>query len=276
MVMNASSSGKSQLKAKVVMVRRVVVNADDFGFDGRLNRAILDSFSFGLCSSTTIMTNMPGFEEACEMVHEQALLHHVGVHLVLTLGSPLTDAIRSCRRFCDSDGQFRLARERRFIWLGRTEREAVAGELLAQIQRCRDHGISPTHVDSHHHVHEEPGLLPLVIAACKAARIPVMRLAKNCGFAGSRIKRLYRHYVNRRVRLSGLAGTVLFGNLADWKQVSQVGTNAESMEIMVHPNYAGDVLVDTTLGLTCSLSQEMSALGLISRGESFSGAKYGI
>ena len=48
----------------------LIINADDFGYDSDVNHAILTSFSKGFCSSTSIIPNMPGFEEACQLCHE--------------------------------------------------------------------------------------------------------------------------------------------------------------------------------------------------------------
>ena len=42
----------------------VIVNAYDFGQSAVVNRVIMACFRQGLISSTTIMANMPGFDEA--------------------------------------------------------------------------------------------------------------------------------------------------------------------------------------------------------------------
>src|SRR4051812_23191276 len=78
----------------------MIINADDFGYSSSVNAAILKAFEEGLVSSTTVMANMPAFEEACAAAHERKLLGHVGAHLVLTEGETLTEPIRRCRRFC--------------------------------------------------------------------------------------------------------------------------------------------------------------------------------
>ena len=61
----------------------LIINADDFGKNRDVNQAVVECFERGLCSSTTIMPNMPGFEEACRLVHEKGLVSHVGIHAVL-------------------------------------------------------------------------------------------------------------------------------------------------------------------------------------------------
>ena len=87
----------------------MIVNADDFGLSPRVNEAIVRAFDEGLISSTTVMANMPAFAEASAIARDRGLLDHVGAHLVLTEGEPLTDTMRHCRRFCDADGRFTLS-----------------------------------------------------------------------------------------------------------------------------------------------------------------------
>ena len=69
--------------------RKIIVNADDFGMSAEANRAIVEAFENNVISSTTLMTNMPGFEEACELAHRRRLLGKIGLHLNLTSGYPL-------------------------------------------------------------------------------------------------------------------------------------------------------------------------------------------
>ena len=44
-------------------LRKIIVNADDFGMRAEVNQAIVDAFEQRLISSTTLMANMPGFGE---------------------------------------------------------------------------------------------------------------------------------------------------------------------------------------------------------------------
>jgi len=79
--------------------RKIIVNADDFGMSAETNRAIVEAFENSVISSTTLMANMPGFEEACELAHRHRLLGKIGLHLNLTSGYPLSAPIRRCPGF---------------------------------------------------------------------------------------------------------------------------------------------------------------------------------
>ena len=55
------------------MKNKIIINADDFGLNSSVNKAIVESFNNGLINSTTLMANMPGFEEAVEMAHKSKI-----------------------------------------------------------------------------------------------------------------------------------------------------------------------------------------------------------
>ena len=57
------------------------MNADDFGMSAEVNRAMVEAFHKGAISSATLITNMPGFAEACELAHRHRLLGKIGLHL---------------------------------------------------------------------------------------------------------------------------------------------------------------------------------------------------
>ncbi|MGB6990486.1 MAG: ChbG/HpnK family deacetylase, partial [Candidatus Sulfotelmatobacter sp.] len=45
-------------------MRRLIVNADDFGFTAGINRAIVEAHTRGIVTSSTLMANGRAFEEA--------------------------------------------------------------------------------------------------------------------------------------------------------------------------------------------------------------------
>ena len=217
----------------------MIVNADDFGLDHSTNQGIALAFERGLISSTTVMPNQAGFDEAVELARDRRLEQHVGVHLVLTSGTPLTEPIRRISRFCDADGSFRvwLAEARAWRIAGR-EREAVLRELHAQVDRVRAAGLPVTHLDSHHHVHNEWGVAGCVIAVARAAGIARVRIARNCGAGIGVGSSAYKRLLNARLRRRKLAATGWFGEARDWLHLQAGGAHASSLddfEVMTHP-----------------------------------------
>ena len=217
----------------------LIINADDFGLNHAVNLGIVRAFEQRLCSSCTIMPNMPGFGEAAELVRAYGLGNQVGLHLTLTEGVPVTDGIRAFHRFCDEEGRFRLSRKERVIRLSDAERKALQEEVGGQIVRCRRHGIALTHVDSHSHAHEEWAIASVVIEMAREMKIPYVRLCKNFGPGMSPSKQLYRHIVNARFRKAHLAATRYFGLPQDYALFYQRSRRMKgkdtSWEIMVHP-----------------------------------------
>jgi hypothetical protein len=217
----------------------LILNADDFGLSPHVNSAVLEAFERRLITSATVMPTAPAFDAACAIVREKGLERHVGAHLVLTSGSPLTEPLKHCQRFCDTDGTFHAHRSRgRILHLSRAERRAVSAELEAQIAACRARGVPVTHLDSHHHVHTELGLGPLVVALARRLRVPYVRLARNTSHAVSPPTRLNRTVFNARLRRHGLAATRFMGDVDDYVDFRDSGASAAALadfEVMVHP-----------------------------------------
>jgi chitin disaccharide deacetylase len=63
-------------------VRRLIVNADDFGLTAGVNRAILECHKRGVVTSTTLMANAAAFSEAVQDAQSAPELG-VGCHVVL-------------------------------------------------------------------------------------------------------------------------------------------------------------------------------------------------
>ena len=157
------------------MDRRIIINADDFGLCDGVNKAVAQAHSDGVLTSATIMVNMPAAGKAVEIAKKLPTLG-VGVHLNLTEGRPISKD--TCiDRLLDADGQF--AKSPIMLSLlslvGHKIREAIRTELSAQIQWVIDHGLKPTHLDSHKHIHAFPALFSVVCQLAGRFGIPAIR-----------------------------------------------------------------------------------------------------
>lgn len=158
---------------------KVIINADDFGWSSAVNEAVLDAAENGVLTSTTIMANMPGFEEAVKGALSIPKLG-VGVHLNLLRGSPLCEPSR-IPSIVGKDGRFRKANFG--LWLrfstGRIDPDHLEQELTAQVKRTIDAGIKPTHLDSEKHMHLLfPVLWEIVCRIAKRFDIHRVRVAR--------------------------------------------------------------------------------------------------
>jgi predicted glycoside hydrolase/deacetylase ChbG (UPF0249 family) len=254
---------------------RLIVNADDFGRSRPINAAVAECFERGLCSSATVMPNMPATDDAFQLVHDRKLAGFIGLHFVLDGARPLTAEIRKLTRFCDADGRLAFSRDRATFRLETSERAALAGELRAQIVRCRRAGIALTHLDSHHHVHTEWAVSRVVLRVAREERIPRVRLARNIGPGIRPAKRFYKQAFNWVLRRRGFARTDSFGSVSDVLYLLRRGRSlaGRRVEVMTHPHYdAGGRLVDQPD--RSLLEPAVRSLPGVERAESFAGRRY--
>ena len=222
----------------------IIINADDYGLDIKTNDAIIESFYKGYISSTTLMANMAGFDDACEKARMNATENSIGIHLNLTSGHPLTEQIKSNARFCDANGNL-FRNHKTIFYLSKMDKLDVYAEYSAQIQKVISSGIIPTHLDSHHHFHTEPALISLVCHLAKSYHIKSVRLSRNCGDGISKTKNMYKTIANKYIKNNGLSLMDYFGSVEDVCQLNQ--RHPHNIEIMVHPIYLDDgTLIDAT------------------------------
>jgi hopanoid biosynthesis associated protein HpnK len=157
-------------------VRRLIINADDFGLTAGVNRAIVEAHEKGVVSSATLMANGPAFAQAVSLAQSTPRLG-VGCHVVLVDGAPLlpqTQVHSLLDRSGNSigDPRFRegISKFGALAMLGRLAADEIEAEATAQIRKLQASGIPVTHLDSHKHTH----LFPLVLR-------PLLRAAKSCG-----------------------------------------------------------------------------------------------
>ena len=139
--------------------------------------------------------------------------------------------MRRCRRFCDEEGRFTFWRaDDRAVWLSSDERRAVAGELRAQVARCRESRLRVTDVDTHHNVHNQPGIAPLVFDAARELGVPAVRVLENTTVDTSLRNRLSVRYFNARLGRAGLARTRYFGTVSAHRALAARGAGPGELD----------------------------------------------
>ena len=128
-------------------MNRRIINADDFGMDEGVERAIVELHQAGIVSSTSCMTNMPAWPQAAAYLRQHPELG-AGVHLVMNAGRPVLPA-EQVPALLDAGGRFlddgRILRSLR---PGTTAQ--LRAEFRAQIERfLADVGRRPDHLDNH-------------------------------------------------------------------------------------------------------------------------------
>lgn len=186
-------------------MRRLIINADDFGLTAGVNRAIVEAHQRGVVTSATLMANGRAFAEAVGQARSAPGLS-VGCHVVLVDGEALLppQQVRSLlapggadRHFRRSLGEFAAAALR-----GKLEAAEVEAEAAAQLRKLQAAGVTPTHLDTHKHAHMFAGVLR-----------PLLRAARACGVGAVR---------NPFAPLQPLAFAHLLRRPRLWKRYSQV------------------------------------------------------
>lgn len=217
---------------------RIIVNSDDFGLSVAVNEAILNSINAGMLTDTTMLVNKEGFDDAVQKIASHQVFHDkIGLHINLTDGKPLTDGIKKCARFCNADGMYIYTRSTPVWSLLPNEKKAIYTEVKAQIERCKTNNIKLTHIDSHHHVHTEWGILNVCLHASREAGINKVRLSRNIGGGISKVKQLYKSAFNFYIKnIAGFKTTQYFGDVDDMEINRPLPPNA-ILELMVHAMY---------------------------------------
>ena len=155
-------------------MKRLIVNADDFGLTESVNQGIIKGFEEGVITSTTLMASAPAFDSAVDLAKSHPKLG-LGVHLTLTQLHPVS-AAESIASLLGSDGVFyTLPAFARRISTGRLSSQELKTELTAQLEKVCDTGLRPDHLDCHQHVHIFPDVFHCLVDLAKTFHIPAVR-----------------------------------------------------------------------------------------------------
>ena len=224
----------------------ITVNADDFGKNDSVNEAICLAFEKGLINRTTLMTNMPAAEAAMVLASQKGFTDRVGIHVNLTSGKPLTEAIAKDPLMCSADGAFTgdFARSLKTrFFLPQKTRINVERELRAQFEKYKELGGVLWHIDSHHHVHTDPSIWFIQKRVMKDYPVTSVRLGRNMYVGGNPLMHLYKLLLNSSIRRFCKEDAKYFGSAADYESFDPAKKHLQSnagVEIMVHPVFDKD------------------------------------
>jgi chitin disaccharide deacetylase len=270
-------------------VKRLIVNADDFGLTAGINAAILELNEAGVLTSSTLMAAAPCFASAVHDAFVQSSLG-VGCHVVLVDGSPLLPASevgsllfgneisgseRGRPRFRPTPGGF--ARD---LLSGRIHEAEIEAEAVAQIRRIQSSGLHVTHLDTHKHTHIFAGVLRPLLRAAQQCGVGAVRNPFEPAWSvratpgGGLLRRLQvralgtrRAAFAHRTRQSGIAttdgaiGVQATGTLDRPTLHNLLRAMPEGVwELVCHPGYCDQDLEQVKTRLRASREQERQAL----------------
>ena len=240
-------------------LRRLIVNADDFGLTRGVNRAIVEAHERGIVTSSTLMANGPAFDDAVQLTQSVPQLP-VGCHVLLVDGEPVLDEKRIPSLIGKRDRQFGESLTG-FAWRAirkQLDADQIEAEVSAQIRKLQSAGIVVSHIDAHKHTHLFPGVLKPMLQAARACGVRAVRnpfgplrfsmLAERPGLwkQFSKVKILqtlagkFRQAVAKAgaVTTDGTVGVVATGSLDERLFRHIVETLPEgTWELVCHPGY---------------------------------------
>jgi len=178
---------------------KVILHADDFGYDKDTTQATIELLESGALTSATIMPTMPAAGEAIAYAatHKQ---FSFGVHLTYVDG--LKPALqKEDSTLLDANGLFFPSNDvrKKAIKLA-LKKEDVVEESLAQIETVRQGGVQLSHLDSHGHLHKFPSFL---------AALPAIK--RRSGI--ERVRRVQNVFIQK----PGLSPTTILNRCFDWR-----------------------------------------------------------
>jgi hopanoid biosynthesis associated protein HpnK len=269
-------------------VKRLIVNADDFGLTRGVNRAIIECHQRGIVTSTTLMATSDEFQNAVDSVkrlvpREADPAPGIGCHIVLADGRPVLPpsqvpslVVPETGLFCRSIQQLaKQALSHRF------RAEEIEAEAIAQFQKIQAAGIRISHFDAHKHAHIFPSILKPLLRAAAVCGVPALRnpfepvfsmpipslLRIPVRYAEVLALRTFRAKFHSLVAESGLRttdgslGLVATGTL----NISKISALLDRLqdglwELVCHPGYNDAQLAATDTRLRASRETEMRAL----------------
>jgi predicted glycoside hydrolase/deacetylase ChbG (UPF0249 family) len=243
----------------------LVVNADDLGLTAGVNDGIFDAHDRGILTSASLMASPPAAADAIRRARLRPALG-IGIHLTLVDGAPmlLPDRVPT---LVQDDGRFHVS-WRPFIVAclrGRVSMRDVERELTAQIEYATSNGITPTHLDSHKHVHLYPPVFEVVVKLASRFRIPVVRVPYERTLADLPLAlwahQDYRIAASHHLVMPRFVGRAMTGVMTADSLAAALRTLAPGhTELMVHPGYVDDPLRRMSTRLLASRETEVALL----------------
>lgn len=136
--------------------KRLIVNADDFGLHKSINEAIEEAHRDGILNSASLVINGEAFEDAVAIAKRNKDLG-IGLHLNLIGERPITSP-NKIKSIVDSEGK--LFEDHRKLCIKILKKEVLLKDIIveieAQVDKFHKTGLTPTHIDSHRHLHMFP------------------------------------------------------------------------------------------------------------------------
>jgi hopanoid biosynthesis associated protein HpnK len=159
-------------------LKRLIVNADDFGLSPEVNAGIMRAHRDGILRAASLMVAEPSALPAAELARDNPALD-VGLHAVVCQGRSMLDASRlgaavsASGEFMDSP----VSAGMRYFF-DRSMRAAMTDELRAQVERHLELVGYLNHIDGHLNFHVHPLFADILVNLAVEYKVPCIRLPR--------------------------------------------------------------------------------------------------
>lgn len=241
-------------------MKKIIINADDFGLCESVSKGILECYTDGIVSDFSFLINPDSLNKSVELLSRHNI-NQCGIHFNLTLGH---SAFQPRKNITDPNGNY-IKVNRHFInyLQGKLSVNIVYEEFKMQLQLLKKLGLRITHFDTHQNIH----ILPPVYSALKRLseenggripiRIPRERLDFSHRYRLSNLKRImvfnfFSALIHNRLKFEPTIQAI-GGNFYDNPENSQVlmnvinqikASSGEVFEFAVHPGYFSEEILN--------------------------------
>ena len=162
-------------------MRRLIVNADDFGMTRGINRAIVEGSRQGIITSATLMATARAFDDAVALAADLGERVSLGCHVILLDGTPalaperVPSLLQPNARVGSPEFRVKLNDFALASFTGKLNPAEVEAEAAAQMQCLQDAGIQLSHFDCHKHAHMFPAVLRPLLRAARSRGVCAVR-----------------------------------------------------------------------------------------------------
>ena len=173
-------------------MKKIIVNADDFGLSDHTVEWTIKGFECGALTSATLMAGMPATDRAVEYAktHPQ---FSFGVHFYLVDEAPMCNPSEIPSMVDPSTG--RLWQTRKFIlrnFARLIKVEDLKREMHAQYLAIKNAGVPISHVDGHGHNHRLPQSIKALAELKDELGFSKVRRCQNLAVVGGKLGLLSR------------------------------------------------------------------------------------
>ena len=231
-------------------MKKLIINADDFGFTLGANQGIFKAHTEGYLTHASLMANTEYFEDAVSLLPQCHGLK-IGVHVTLTCGKSLAkeSVLEKNDNLDYTFVQLLLMRKSASVL------KSIENEVEAQILKIKEQGIEISHIDGHEHIHIIPSINKIVRRLAKKYQIERVREINENFFESLRFNRKNTTVANI-IKLLLLKTLSLFNEKSSsvgfYSMLNTCNITAENLfpfldkskrydtvEVMLHPSIIG-------------------------------------